>query len=106
MDIRIQAVIISSILTAILFFLKEYLFPRLTKSREKEEKSDQEFKVHAEPLFRASSSLFWRLNEILYDRRHDFLDKNKREISFFNYKMISTVYRVSVLFGEIKIIEE
>jgi len=101
MDIEITAALIGAGMAAITILIKDYWLDIIKENRSAKQTKDKTFKLYANPIIRASESLCWRLKEIFEQRGAFLLERNPRNI-FFEYKYISTVYRLSVLIGWIR----
>ena len=107
MDIRIQAVVISSVVAISLFFIRDLLLPKLKATKEEKKQKIEIYKKYAEPLGKSAESMFWRLNEIFSNgTKAKFLERGKVITDFDNYKYISTLYRLGALLGWITAIKK
>ncbi|MCF5869165.1 hypothetical protein Q7I15_05165 [Aeromonas veronii] len=107
MDIRIQAIVISSAVAVCLFFLKDFLLPKLKEKKEEKKQKIEVYKKYAEPLGKSAESMFWRLNEVFSNgTKAKFLERGKVITDFDNYKYISTLYRLGSLLGWITAIKK
>ena len=100
MDIRIQAVLISSVVAVSLFFIRDFLLPKWKTKKDEMKQKIEVYKKYAEPLGKSAESIFWRLNEIFTNgSKAKFLERGKVITDFDNYKYISTLYRLGSLLG-------
>lgn len=107
MDIRIQAVLISSLVAVSLFFIRDFLLPKWKTNKEEKKQKIEVYKKYAEPLGKSAESMFWRLDEIFFDStKAKFLERGKVITDFDNYKYISTLYRLGSLLGWIAAIKK
>lgn len=107
MDIRMQAVFISSLVAIISIFVKDILLPKLTAKKTEEKQKLDVYKKYAEPLAKSAESMFWRLNEIFSNgTKAKFLERGKVITDFDNYKYLSTLYRLGSLLGWITAIKK
>lgn len=107
MDIRIQAVLISSVVSVSLFFVRDFILPKLKTELEEKKNKIEIYKKYAEPLGKSAESMFWRLNEIFSnDTKAKFLERGGIITDFDNYKYISTLYRFGSLLGWITAIKK
>lgn len=107
MDIRIQAVLVSSVVAVSLFFIRDLLLPKLKATKEERKQKIEIYKKYAEPLGKSAESMFWRLDEIFYNgTKAKFLERGKVVTDFDNYKYISTLYRLGALLGWITAIKK
>ncbi len=77
------------------------IFQRRTSQKEERIKL---YESYALPLTEAARDLFYRLNEIVVDKRFDFLIVGEPQTTFNKYKYISTLYRIAALIGWIRAI--
>ena len=107
MDIRLQAVFISSAVAISLFFLRDYLLPKIKAQKEDKKQKIEVYKKYAEPLAKSAESMFWRLNEIFTNEtKSKFLKRGSVITDFDNYKYVSTLYRLGSLLGWIAAIRK
>mgnify|MGYP001218886896 CR=1 FL=1 len=74
----------------------------------RQEKRDQRRSIHekyAQPLAADAVNLLWRLDEILFRGRSQYLRDEAPATAFNVYKRISTCYRLAVLLGWVRAIE-
>lgn len=95
-----QAIIISSIISAIIA-LSVVFINRYFEKRRKLKKKHDTIKRYANPIIFASEQLAWRLKEIL-EFNGAYLLPNAPHNGFFKYKFDSTVYRLCSLLGWIQ----
>jgi len=68
--------------------------------RDVQRSSDEVFRRYAEPLASATTSLYWRLKEILArDGRASFLTSVEPRTEFDQYKLLSTYFRLAATLG-------
>jgi hypothetical protein len=107
MDIRIQAVLISSVVAVSLFLIRDFLLPKWKTKKDEKKQKIEVYKKYAEPLGKSAESIFWRLNEIFTNgSKAKFLERGKVITDFDNYKYISTLYRLGSLLGWITAIKK
>ena len=95
-----QAVIISSIISAIIALAIVFI-NRFFENRKKTKEKHDAIKSYANPIIFASEQLAWRLKEIL-EFKGAYLLSNAPQNGFFKYKFDSTVYRLCSLLGWIQ----
>jgi len=100
----VQAALIAAIITAIVFVLRDVLLPIFQRRKSQEEERIKLYEAYALPLAEAARDLFYRLNEIVVDKRFDFLCTRLPKTKFNSYKSISTLYRIAALIGWIRAI--
>ncbi len=101
MDSSVIAAFIGAGVAAISILIKDYWLDIIKENRKAKQTKHQTFKLYANPIIRASESLCWRLKEVFTQRGAFLLERNPRNV-FFEYKYISTVYRLSVLIGWVR----
>jgi len=92
------------VVTVIAIFLRDFVLTIFTEKRESSRNKLETFKIYANPIIRAADSLCWRLREIFLQRGAFLLESNGRS-EFFQYKYVSTVYRLTVLLGWVRAIQ-
>lgn len=100
----VQAAIIAAIVTAIVFVLRDVLLPIFQRQTSQKEERIKLYEVYALPLAEAARDLFYRLKEIVVDKRSDYLGTGQPKTKFDNYKYVSTLYRMAALIGWIRAI--
>lgn len=73
---------------------------------EKKSAKQEELNNYAKPLSSKCNDLFWRLREIIIQKRHEYLSTSGQDIEFYNYKLASTVYRLGCFLAQLRIISE
>ncbi len=101
MDANVTAALIGAGVAAVSIIGKDYLLDIIKENRKAKQTKHLTFKFYANPIIRASESLCWRLKEIFEQRGAFLLERDPRN-DFFQYKYISTVYRLCVLIGWIR----
>ena len=101
MDPRIQAALIAAAVTVVGVLLRDLVSATLSHRREQRRSELALFQSYARPIAEASTSLFWRLDEILTSPRspHYLVDPTTE---FERYKLLSTYYRLAALLGWIQ----
>ena len=103
LDYRVQAAFIGAIVSIFAIFIRDYLFARINERRNSKQSISNTLKLYSNPMIRANETLCWRLKEIL-ENRGAFLLSPKSVNEFFEYKYISTLYRLSALIGWVRAI--
>lgn len=94
---------ITGLMTAI---VTSFLIPFFQKKQEKGELRRSVHEKYAQPLAADAVNLLWRLNEILFKGRAQYLREDAPPTTFNVYKRISTSYRIAVILGWIRAIEQ
>lgn len=94
---------ITGLMTAI---VTSFLIPFFQKKQEKVELRRSVHEKYAQPLAADAVNLLWRLNEILFKGRAQYLREDAPATTFNVYKRISTCYRIAVILGWIRAIEQ
>ncbi len=95
--------LITLIVAIFTIFVKDYLIPLFTEKRLQKTKRLDTFKGYANPLILSAISFLYRTKEI-FDSG-DFLLSTTPKNIYNEYKYISTIYRLCVLLGWIRIIK-
>ena len=93
----------TGLMTAI---VTSFLIPFFQKKQERGEQRRSVHEKHAQPLAADAVNLLWRLNEILFKGRAQYLREDAPATTFNVYKRISTCYRIAVILGWIRAIEQ
>jgi len=89
---------ITLFIAAVTIAIKDYWIPILAEGRAARKAKKGAFKKYAHPVIIASTSLLYRLEEILLNRGQYLLDTSAKTV-FNEYKYISTLYRLCSLMG-------
>lgn len=107
LDTNIQAAIIASIVTFIGIILKDFVIQLIFKRKEEKKLEKDIFKKYAEPLAKATETLFWRLHETInVPGRANYLRINGNRNDFEEYKYVSTLYRMAALLGWLRALKK
>ncbi|MBD3192581.1 MAG: hypothetical protein GF308_18215 [Candidatus Heimdallarchaeota archaeon] len=98
---KLLSALIGALVAVISIFIKDHLIVKASEKRKNKQSKLITFKLYANPIIRATETLCWRLKEIFEQRGAFLLEGNPRN-TFFQYKYISTIYRLSVLIGWIR----
>ena len=74
------------------------------KRQENAEKKRDIYEKYAQPLAADAVNLLWRLDEILFKQRAQYLALEAPATPFNEYKLISTCYRIGAVVGWIRAI--
>lgn len=85
-------------------FITSLVIPWVQKRQEKKEVRRTVHERYAQPLAADAVNLLWRLDEILFRKRAQYLDSDAPPTPFNRYKLISTCYRIAVVLGWIRAI--
>ena len=99
MEKEILSALIASGTLFLLLIIRDVLFPLFTEKKKKKEKIRTICEKYAHPLARDSISLFYRLREIIDDKRNMYLRSDSLNNRFNIYKFNSTIYRLACLIG-------
>ncbi len=86
--------------------ITSFLIPIFQRRQEKVEQRRSVHEKYAQPLAADAVNLLWRLNEILFKGRAQYLREDAPPTTFNVYKRISTCYRIAVILGWIRAIEQ
>ena len=103
MDKTIISALIGAGVAAISIISKDYVLEIIKEKRKAKQTKYQTFKLYSNPIIRSAESLCWRLKEI-FEQRGAFLLENESRNEFFEYKYVSTNYRLGVMIGWIRAI--
>lgn len=82
--------------------IKDFFIQKLTENRSRAAKQEEIFRNYAAPLAASSEKLLWRFNEILLEKRHQFLKADTLPFVYNEYKRTSTLYRIASVLGWIR----
>jgi len=85
--------------------ITSFLIPIFQKKQEKVEQRRSIHEKYAQPLAADAVNLLWRLDEILFRGRAQYLHEEAPATAFNVYKRISTCYRLAVVLGWVRAIE-
>ncbi len=100
-DVKLMVAIIAASTAIFTITLKEGLDWLKNKSQQKQKLAD-----YAKPFSAKAGALFWRLNEIIILKRHQYLSSSGNGIEFYDYKLSSSVYRLNCFLAQLKIIRD
>jgi hypothetical protein len=102
---EIESAIVGAISALMVTGIKDFLIPIWSEKRSSKKEKDGVFERYSIPLAKSSESLMWRLDEIINGRAH-FLHPECPKTTFYEYKRVSTCYRLAVLLGWIRAINQ
>ncbi len=82
--------------------LKDLIAPYYQDLKKRRHDDRNTLELYARPLAASAEPLFFRLREILLDKRSEFLLHPPAGTSFSTYKFISTIYRLAALIAWIR----
>ncbi|RMG17886.1 MAG: hypothetical protein D6730_23515 [Bacteroidetes bacterium] len=94
---EITTALIATLTTAMLFVIKE-LIDNWREQKASSEQKLEAFKTYTDPLLLASFTLYKRLMEI-FERKRKFLMEIAPNNPYYQYRYISTLYRLAVVLG-------
>lgn len=78
MDPALQAALVAAGVTIVGIFVRDYALAHIAERRERQHTELAVYRSYANPLAEATSSLFWRLNEIFDDARASTTSPSRR----------------------------
>src|SRR5512147_2528356 len=79
--------------------VSSFIIPYVQKRMEKVEQKRGIYEKYAQPLAADAVNLLWRLDEILFTQRGQYLSEDAPSTPFNQYKRISTCYRIAAILG-------
>lgn len=102
-DGKILAAVIGASAAIIGVLIRDVLIRYVEYRRDQNLSALKVFRKYADPLVNATTSLLWRMDEILNKAgRGSFLMNEKYQTRFAEYKRLSTIYRLASLLGWIR----
>jgi hypothetical protein len=89
----------------VLAIVSSLIIPLVIRRQEKVEQRRSVHERYAQPLAADAVNLLWRLDEILFRGRAQYLHDGAPRTAFNVYKRISTCYRLAVVLGWVRAIE-
>lgn len=89
----------------VLAIVSSLIIPLVIRRQEKREERRSIHEKYAQPLAADAVNLLWRLDEILFRGRAQYLHDEAPATAFNVYKRISTCYRLAVVLGWVRAIE-
>ncbi len=106
MDDSMLVTVIGAITGLMTAIVTSFIIPIVQKRLEKVEERRSVHEKYAQPLAADAVNLLWRLNEILFKGRAQYLREDAPLTPFNVYKRISTCYRIAVILGWVRAIEQ
>ena len=97
MPTEVLTAILTAIVTVGLFIVKEQIEAVRSRRQAEQERVDA-FRAYTSPLLRASYSLYYRIKEI-FKQEAKFLLNIAPNNNYYQYRYISTLYRLAVVLG-------
>jgi hypothetical protein len=101
---EIATALLGTILGLLSAVVTSFIIPYVQKRMEKAEQKRGIYEKYAQPLAADAVNLIWRLDEILFERRGQYLREDAPITPFNEYKQISTCYRIAAILGWIRAI--
>lgn len=102
---EVLSALIGTITGVVLAIVSSLVIPLVIKRQEKVERRRSIHEKYAQPLAADAVNLLWRLDEILFKGRAQYLSENAPPTAFNVYKRISTCYRIATVLGWVRAIE-
>ena len=101
---QITTALLGTVLGLLSAVVTSFIIPYVQKRMEKAEQKRGIYEKYAQPLAADAVNLIWRLDEILFERRGQYLREDAPITPFNEYKQISTCYRIAAILGWIRAI--
>jgi hypothetical protein len=101
---EVLSALIGTVTGVALAVVSSLVIPLFLKRQEKVEQKRGIYEKYAQPLAADAVNLLWRLDEILFKRRGQYLLEDAPPTPFNQYKLISTCYRIAAILGWIRAI--
>jgi hypothetical protein len=105
MNQEVLTALIGTAAGVILAIISSLVIPLFLKRQEKVEQRRSIHEKYAQPLAADAVDLLWRLDEILFKGRAQYLREDAPPTPFNVYKRISTCYRIAAVLGWVRAIE-
>lgn len=105
MDQEVLSALIGTATGVVLAIISSLVIPLILKRQEKVEQRRSVHEKYAQPLAADAVNLLWRLDEILFKGRAQYLGENAPKTPFNIYKRVSTCYRIAAVLGWVRAIE-
>ena len=105
MDQEVLTALIGTATGVVLAIVSSLVIPLALKRQEKVEQRRSVHEKYAQPLAADAVNLLWRLDEILFKGRAQYLHEDAPPTPFNVYKRISTCYRLAAVLGWVRAIE-
>jgi hypothetical protein len=97
--------LIGGITGLVVAVVTSFIIPFVQQRQEKIEEKRSIYEKYAQPLAADAVNLLWRLDEILFKQRGQYLQEDAPSTPFNEYKLISTCYRIAAVLGWIRAIK-
>lgn len=104
MDNDVISILLGVVTGCVIAAISSLLIPLFMKRMEVAEKRRGIYEIYTQPLAADAVNLLWRLDEILFRKRGQYLLEDAPPTFFNQYKRISTCYRLAVIIGWIRAI--
>jgi hypothetical protein len=104
-DQEVLSALIGTAAGVVLAIISSLVIPLFLKRQEKVEQRRSVHEKYAQPLAADAVNLLWRLDEILFKGRAQYLSEDAPKTPFNVYKRISTCYRIAAVLGWVRAIE-
>jgi hypothetical protein len=101
---EVISALIGTVTGVALAVVSSLVIPLFLKRQEKAERKRDIYEKYAQPLAADAVNLLWRLDEILFKQRGQYLLEDAPPTPFNQYKLISTCYRIAAIVGWIRAI--
>ena len=104
MSNEIVTALLGTFLGLVSAVVTSFIIPYVQRRMEKVEQKRGIYEKYAQPLAADAVNLLWRLDEILFKQRGQYLSEDAPPTPFNQYKLISTCYRIAAILGWIRAI--
>lgn len=104
MSKEVLSALLGTLLGLVSAVVTSFIIPYVQKRMEKVEQKRGIYEKYAQPLAADAVNLLWRLDEILFTQRGQYLSEDAPSTPFNQYKRISTCYRIAAILGWIRAI--
>ena len=104
MSNEVMSALLGTFLGLVSAVVTSFIIPYVQKRMEKVEQKRGIYEKYAQPLAADAVNLLWRLDEILFVQRGQYLLEDAPSTPFNQYKLISTCYRIAAILGWIRAI--
>jgi len=101
---EIGTALLGTLLGLVSAVVTSLIIPLVQKRQEKVELRRSIHERYAQPLAADAMNLLWRLDEILFRQRAQYLSEDAPPTPYNRYKLISTCYRIAAVLGWIRAI--
>jgi hypothetical protein len=105
MSNELSTALLGTILGLLSAVVTSFIIPYVQRRMEKAEQKRGIYEKYAQPLAADSVNLIWRLDEILFKQRGQYLREDAPSTPFNEYKRISTCYRIAAILGWVRAIK-